>query len=543
MRWGGRAGRVPELWDGLAAERIVPLLRKWARRSRCFRSSANTSVWAFWWLGIIVVQVSSSIAQRSINSVAWNVFSHIVYIVMGFVRSWLLARWLPVEVFGTYGLALSVLAMSGMFADFGMGGAFLHRASETENEERAAAVHFTLTLFFTLVWAALMVAVTFAFARGATRTALLVLTVTDSGFHLTNTPQMILIRRVMHRRLAFLEISSAFFIALVAVGLAWQGATLWALLATSIVGLVLRILLLYVWRPVWRPRLAWSSSTVRYFLRFGSRNVLAAVLLRALDRVDDLWTGVYLGVIPLGFYSRAYTFATYPRQVLAAPVNLVIGGTYAELKQDRTRLSRAFVRANALLLQSGFFLAGLIALLAPEFIRLMLGERWLPMLAAFRLMLVFTLLDPIKITVAELFIAVGRPDQVLKARIVQLAVLVAGLLLLGSLLGIAGVALAVDVMLVVGVAILLWQARTYVDFSLGVLFVVPSLALLLGLVLSLVASALPGIEGSDWRTGVVKVIVFSAVYGAVVLALERRQLSEILSLLTSDLVVNPRGKS
>lgn len=484
------------------------------------------------------MQVSPSLAQRSVTSVAWNVSSHIVYIVMGFVRALLLARWLPVEVFGVYGLAQSVLALSGMFADFGMGGAFLHRASETEDEEQAAAVHFTLTLFFTLVWAALMAAGALVFARAETRTALLVLTATESGIHLTNTPYMILVRRVMHRRLALLTLSSALLITLVAVGLAWQGATLWALLAIGIVGLTLRIVLLYVWRPVWRPRLAWSPSTVQYFLRFGSRNVLAAVLLRALDRVDDLWTGVYLGAVPLGFYSRAYTFATYPREVLAAPVNLVAGGTYAELKGDRARLSRAFVRTNALLLRSGFFLAGLIALVAPEFIRLMLGAKWLPMLTAFRLMLVFTLLDPIKVTVAGLFIAVGRPDQVMKARVVQLGVLVVGLLLLGPPLGIVGVALAVDVMLVVGMGILLWQARTYVDFSIGSLFAVPALALLLGLLLSLVASGLPGIEGFDWRTGLAKCAVFSVVYGVILFAMERRQLAEVLSILTRNLFVN-----
>jgi len=229
--------------------------------------------------------------------------------------------------------------------------------------------------------------------------------------------------------------------------------------------------------------------------------------------------------------------------VLATPVNLVAGGAYAELKEDRARLSRAFARTNALLLQSGFFLAGLIALVAPEFIRLMLGARWLPMLAAFRLMLVFTLLDPIKITVAGLFIAVGRPDQVVKARVAQLGVLVAGLLLLGPSLGIAGVALAVDVMLVVGMAVLLWQARIYVDFSLGGLFAVPGLALLLGMLLSLGASALPGIEGCDWRTGFVKVMVFSAVYVVILLALERRQLRETVSLLTRNLFVNMEGKA
>jgi len=213
---------------------------------------------------------------------------------------------------------------------------------------------------------------------------------------------------------------------------------------------------------------------------------------------------------------------------LAAPINMVAGGTYAELTGNRKRLSRAFFRTNAFLLRSGFLLAGLLALVAPEFIRLGLGAKWLPMLDAFRLMLIYTLFDPIKATVAHLFVAVGKPGQIVQARVVQLIVLVIGLFLLGPLTGITGVALAVDFMLVVGIAILLWQARSFVDFSPRRLFAAPALGLVFGMLLAYRASTLPAIAGSDWRTGLVKIIVFTGVYGASLLALEWRQTWEML---------------
>lgn len=220
---------------------------------------------------------------------------------------------------------------------------------------------------------------------------------------------------------------------------------------------------------------------MRYFLRFGSRVLVAGLLAQALDRVDDLWAGLYLGETLLGFYSRAYQFATYPRKILATPVNAVAGGTYAELKEDRTSLSKAFFRVNALLVRSGFLVAGLLALIAPEFIRLVLGTKWPPMLSAFCLVLVFTLFDSLKGTIADLVrMGVGKPEQVVQARLAQLVVLVLGLFVLGPRLGIAGVALAVDAMLVVGIMFLLWRARAYVDFSLPRLFAVPGLAVCLG---------------------------------------------------------------
>jgi O-antigen/teichoic acid export membrane protein len=412
-----------------------------------------------------------------------------------------------------------------------MVGAFLHRAPETEDEEQAAAVYFSLQLLFAAIWTALLLTCTFMFARGPDRTALVIITLTQGGVLVANIPRAILVRRVAHRRLALLQISDVVLSAGIALFLAWRGVGLWALLTTNVITLATNVFFLYIWRPVWRPRLAWAPQTARYFLRFGSRNTVASALLQALNHVDDLWTGSYLGKAQLGHYSRAYTFATYPRTILAASINKVAGGTYAELKENRRRLSQAFFRANAFLVRGGFFLAGILALVAPEFIHLVIGDKWLPMLQAFRLMLVFTMLDPIKVTVAELFVAVGRPEQVIQARIVQLVALVTGLSVLGPTFGISGVALAVDLMLVIGIAILLWQARIYVNISLIRLFAVPTLALVLGLALGYGAVELSDIGEPSWWTAMIKALTFSMVYSLVSLVLERHQVAEMLSIL------------
>lgn len=471
-----------------------------------------------------------NLARRTVASISWNMASNTISVVVLFGRSVLLARWLPVEVFGVYAYATAIVRLSIIATGFGMESAFLHRAPETENEGQAAAVHFTLKLIFTLTWAAFLIIGAFTLTSGPTRLALLALTLAVGGIHLAQTPRLILTRRVQHRRLAVLDLVNTLLTTAAALWLAWQGAALWALLVTDLVTLLLTLIFFYGWRPVWRPRLAWSPAVVRYYLRFGSHSFLASVLLRVLDRVDDLWTGFYLGQEALGFYSRAYAFATYPHQVLAAPVDLVAGGTYAELKADRLRLSKAFFRVNAFLVRTGFFLAGALTLAAPEFIRLVLGEKWLPMLNTFRLMLIFTLLDPIKVTTGYLFFAVGKPQHLSRVQLGQLLVILVGLYGLGPRLGITGVALAVDAMMVTGIALLLWQARAHVSFSPGRLFGVPSLALILGILLTAGVLALPGAAGTDWQTGLVKVVAFSLTYGVVLFIFERKLLYEAIAL-------------
>lgn len=294
-----------------------------------------------------------NLAERSVTSVAWNFFANLLKIAILLGRSIWLARLLPVETFGVYALASSIVTFSGILPMFGLGSAFLHRVDETANEQQAAAVHFTLRLILTATWAAVLIAAALLFTSAELRLALIVLTLAFAGLYLTDTPKIILTRRVDHRRLALLDLLTAVATTLAALALAYRGFGLIALLATDVVTLALAVAILYLWQPVFRPRLLWLRDTVRYYLRYGGRAMVGSVLSEALDHVDDIWVGAFLGNQALGFYSRAYTFATYPRRLIAFPVNMVAGGTYAELKGERLRLSQAFFRTNALLVRSG----------------------------------------------------------------------------------------------------------------------------------------------------------------------------------------------
>jgi len=476
--------------------------------------------------------------QRSISSLSWNLVSSLVLVGVGFFRSILLARWLPVEAFGVYSWAGSVIGLSGIIANFGLTKAFINRAPETQNETQAASSYLTLRLIISGLWFILLNGYAIRYTTGNTRTALITLAVTTFlGAYMTQVPRFILVRRVMHQRLALLQILDTLFATLSALYLAWRGATLWALLITDVVGCALNIWILYFWKPVWRPSLSWNKKHFRYYLNFGRRQLMVDLLLNALDRVDDLWTGISLGDLAMGYYSRAYTFAAYPRKLIAAPVNEVALGAYAELKGDRLRLSQAFFRFNALLVRSGFLLAGLLALIAPEFIRLLLTDKWLPMLSAFQLMLLYTLFDPLKLTISSVFIAMGRPERVARVHAIQLLILLIGLVTLGPRFNIVGVALAVNAMLIVGISLLLWQVREYVDYSLPKLFGIPSLGLGLGLACTYLALQWPNATSSDWHTGAIKTVVFTLAYSVTLGLLERRNLKLLWATLRKQQLI------
>jgi O-antigen/teichoic acid export membrane protein len=305
---------------------------------------------------------------------------------------------------------------------------------------------------------------------------------------------------------------------------------LWALLSTHVITSLISLFLFYVWRPVWRPRLKWDRDTVRYYVTFGTNNFVGTVLLRILDRLDDLWTKFYIGDHSLGIYSRAYTFATYPRELIARPINQVTSGTYAALKVQRRELSRVFFRVNSFLIRTGFYFGGLLFWVAPEFIQLILTDKWMPMLWVFRLMLVFTLLDPLKTTVSSVMVSMGDAARPIPARLVQLFILLLGLYWLGPVWGIEGVAMAVNLMLLVGLAILFRQVRDYVDFSMWKLFFVPTTAVTAALLVTGVIYFYFGLAANLWVGIVLKVGVFTAVYLPILFGLEWHETKQLLRL-------------
>jgi len=476
------------------------------------------------------------LVQRSVTSSVYNIAANVISLVVGLIGSIALARLLEPEVLGTFAFVTSVVQLARALPDFGFHAAFLHRTSgDAEISEGILRVYFTLKLLFTLVWMALMVVGVAFFAPGRTQWAFWIIIVTTFVAQQKAVINALLTQRVQFGRLATARAVADTATVLVSIGLAWRGYGLWALLGGRIIGVTVEILSLYAIRPVWRPRLGWSRELVRYFIGFGSKVFGGTLLMEALDRVDDIWTGGVLGDRALGFYDRAFGFATYPRLLFIIPLHPVVEGMYAQLRNDRGRLSQAFSWGNILMARVAFWIAALLWLIAPEFIRLALGAKWLPMLDAFRLMLIYTLFDPIKSTIVALLNISGAAERVIRARIIQLAVMVVGLVTLGPRLGIAGVALAVDVMLVVGITILYAEARRFVDFSLRQFFGIPTLALGLGIALVYGALAVSGIEGNDWLTALVKGSVFSATYVGVLVLVEHEQLREMRNVLLRHL--------
>lgn len=469
-----------------------------------------------------------SLQQRMVSSTFWNLFTNVISLIVLFIRFTLLSRWVPKETFGDYATATLIVQGTIVFASWGIGGGFLNRVPETENEQHAADVHFSLRLVLVFIWSFFLLLFSL-FLEGDTQIALICLVLVFAGLEILQVPRLILIRRVVHRRLALLDLLSNLVGSAIALILAWFGYTLWALLSAEMVNLVLTFFILCVWYPFWLPKLVWDKQVIKYYLNFGKYNFGNGFLLRILDKLDDVWVRIFLGNTALADYSRAYTLATYPRQLISKAVDEIALGSYAELKNNRPKLAIAFAKTNSLLIRFNLLASGALFIMAPEVIKFLLTDKWLSIIPIFQMMLVFTVLDPIKLTVGLLFLGIGKPIITVWARVWQVFVLVISMFIFGLQLGNLGVAISVNLMILMGLCYLFYYAKKEIEFSIWQLFFNPLVAFGISSSISY--------AGGQWInqeelliTIIVKGCIYFVTYLAVLFMLEKDTLKEFINI-------------
>ena len=90
-----------------------------------------------------------------------------------------------------------------------------------------------------------------------------------------------------------------------------------------------------------------------------------------------------------------------------------------------------------------FPIAGLIFILAPDFTKIFLGEKWMPMVPAMQVLVFWGLIRSIGATTGPIIYAAGRPKTLTKYQFFQLIVLIISIYPLTVHWGIFGTSLAV----------------------------------------------------------------------------------------------------
>lgn len=464
---------------------------------------------------------NQGIARQAVSGSTYSIISSGVTLLLGATRGILLARLLLPEYFGIVALALVFTSFVANVRNIGLDLALIH---QQDADQAFMRTYFSLRTGLDLLAAGLLFGAIPLLHKFYPQTPQLgqVLGVLVTAFLISNMSQVqeyLLRKNLDFKSLAITDVAASLVMTFVAPYLAWRGWGLWALVAEQISGVTARFLL--TWGPFrqWRPSFGWDRNSLGFLWSYGKKTWMATNLVYYLNRFDDFWIGTSLGDVFLGYYSKAFEFAHYPTRLIANQLIAVFAPVFARLQEDRTALSQAFYRSAHVILRTGALAAGALALVLPEFIHFVIGDKWLPMLWTFRLMLVYAVLEPLLTLIKNLFFSTGQPQEVLKVSTAQVVFFTPAVILGAALGNINGVALAADGMLVVGI----WRAylptRRLVDFSPFRLGGRPLIALAVSMAAGLSIEQV--MIGQAWQILLVKSAAYFFLYTGLMLVFER----------------------
>lgn len=410
------------------------------------------------------------LTARVFSGVSWLAVAKIVNRGFIFITTLILARLLSPLDFGLVASAVVVLNFLTLFNESGLGTA-IAQAKDLEEKDLSSVFWPNLVLGGVLfLGAALLSSVAGSFfGDERIRLVLIVLSfslVIDS-FGLVQSG--FLVRIMDFRSLSLREVLSSFGYGISAIIGAFLGWGVWALVAgylvKSLVGAVT------LWFSVsWRPKLSFDFNVFKRIYAFGIKVVGNSVVEFFRRNTDRGLIGRILGVSTLGVYSIAYNLIMIPRDQITPLVTRVLLPAYSKIQDDNKRLEKAYLKAIQYVSLVTIPAAFGLAVVAPEFIEVLFGDKWIGAIAPLRYLSVAGALLSINPVLGYVLMAKGRPGIFVIWNFIR-TMFTVGFMYVGIVLGgINGVAVAFSLSVLFDTPITQYISIRSVGGSMGALW-------------------------------------------------------------------------
>jgi O-antigen/teichoic acid export membrane protein len=382
-----------------------------------------------------------SVRARVLTGVAWKAGSAVTLQLSRAITSIILARLLLPSQYGLASMALVASSLVFVFADVGLGAALVQRREVTEADRSTV---FWISVFVGSLLTAVGILcsgyVADFYGRSAVGPLFAVFSISFVLTAISSTHIAMFTREMDFRSLELRQIISYLAGAAVGISAAATGAGAWAIIFQQLTISAVGTALLLAFQR-WRPRLVFSRASLRSLGGFGG-NVFGTRLLFYCNRnADNILIGRFLGAGPLGAYTIAYNVMLLPFSQLAGPLQEVLFPAFARVQADSARVGSMWLRANRVVgsITIPAFLG--LAVVAPDFVEVLLGNRWRGAIRVMQILCFVGLLQSVQRMNSSVLEARDRTGVLLRFSVVSFAVSITSFAL-GLHWGIVGVATA-----------------------------------------------------------------------------------------------------
>lgn len=373
------------------------------------------------------------------SGIAWTGGTKWATQILSWAATLIVARILSPADYGLMGMAMVYLGLVTMVSEFGLTASIL-RHRQLSEEQIARIGGFSIVMG--LVIAAISVAISPLIARfyGEPPVAKIIalLSLNFIFGSLGVLPRALLARDLAYPRLALIDGVTNLAQMVTMLVLAVLGFRYMALVFGSIMASACGAMLALRLRS---HRLMWPSSfqSIASALHVGWHSVVGRIAWYTYNTADFAVVGRVLGKQALGAYTLGWEIATLPVERISSLVSSVTPGVFSAVQNDIPALRRYFLGVVEGLAFITLPAAAGLALIAGEFVPVVLGSQWLGAIVPLRLLAVYGGIRSIDTVTPQVLMYTGHSRQSMWYSVIA-AFVMPTLFVIGTRWGVGGVA-------------------------------------------------------------------------------------------------------
>jgi O-antigen/teichoic acid export membrane protein len=229
------------------------------------------------------------------------------------------------------------------------------------------------------------------------------------------------------KTIAKVNVVSVFASGAFGIFFAYIGYGVWALVIQQLVNALVAVIMFW-FLSRWKPSLLFSKQAFKDLFGYGSKLLISGLYSQTMNNIYNIAIGKAFSAAELGFYTRAKSFAELTAGTVTSVLHQVSFPILSSLQDDRKRMIHIFSR---MIRMSSFFIfpaMTMLALLADPIVRLLLTEKWLPVVPLLQWMCFARIFYPISVINMNILNAIGRSDLFLKVDLSKFPISVVALI-------------------------------------------------------------------------------------------------------------------
>jgi O-antigen/teichoic acid export membrane protein len=387
--------------------------------------------------------VSSSLISRIVSGGLWSFAFRIVSRGVGLIRTIILARLLFPEDFGQIGIVMTIFTLLDCVSQFGFSQALIHRKDYDKGHLDTiwtASLLRSVVLFAILFGAAPLAAGFFEIDRLTVLMRVVAVSVLLTGF--TNVSVALFQKEFDFKKYFLLEAISSLVELVFSVSAAYYLKNVWALVFGGMAINLSRLLLSYLLHP-YRPSLCIDTAKFLELFAFGRWILLAGVVITVITQGDSVFVAKAFGAVAVGYYQMAFLVTNLLATEITNTVSQLVFPSYSKIREKQALVQEGFLHAFQFIVVLCFPLSAGVFVLASDFSKIFLGEKWAAIVPLIQIMSILGSLRAFGGAAISLFWGMGVPNIVLRYSAIQLIALAFLIVPLSFWLKLEGVALAV----------------------------------------------------------------------------------------------------